>query len=252
MAAPLLAAVLAAAGAGADCRSAIVVAAEAEGIAPATLLAIGRVESGLLPWAINAGGVPATFASREAAIAATAALLGRGVRSIDVGCLQINLLWHPDAFASLVEAFDPPANAAYGARFLAGLYRRSGSWRRAVGEYHSALPGAQERYVAAVAAALEPAGSSSSAPVLPAAARVVLGPVPEPARPPAGVAAAPAPAAPANLDPEETPHRQLLLAGRGPIEPDGEGAALLAAEHRRLLAEGGGPLFPAEDGEGAP
>ncbi len=37
----------------------------------------------------------------------------RGVQSIDVGCFQINMYYHPGAFATLEQAFDPRANAAY-------------------------------------------------------------------------------------------------------------------------------------------
>ena len=39
----------------------------------------------------------------------------QGARSIDVGCMQVNLLHHADAFASLEQAFDPVANARYAA-----------------------------------------------------------------------------------------------------------------------------------------
>jgi hypothetical protein len=36
---------------------------------------------------------------------------GEGVRSIDIGCMQINLVHHPDAFGSLEAGFDPITNA---------------------------------------------------------------------------------------------------------------------------------------------
>jgi hypothetical protein len=55
--------------------------------------------------------------------------------------MQVNLLQHPDAFPDLRTAFDPLANVAYGARFLAALRERTGSWERAVERYHSAEPG---------------------------------------------------------------------------------------------------------------
>jgi hypothetical protein len=64
-------------------------------------------------------------------------LQARGVRNIDVGCMQVNLHYHPDAFASLEEAFDPAANVAYAADFLVELRREARSWTRAVGQYHS-------------------------------------------------------------------------------------------------------------------
>ena len=68
------------------------------------------------------------------------ALQAQGVRSIDVGCMQVNLMHHPNAFASLDEAFDPPSNALYAARFLNTLYGASGSWLQATAAYHSETP----------------------------------------------------------------------------------------------------------------
>jgi hypothetical protein len=124
---------------------------------PAGLLgAIGRVEAGRFdpssgtvrtwPWTINAQGQGHYFITRQDAIAAVRELRMAGVDSIDVGCFQINLVFHPGAFASLDEAFDPTANADAAARFLAELYQRSGSWETAVAWYHSATPGLGEPY----------------------------------------------------------------------------------------------------------
>jgi len=53
--------------------------------------------------------------------------------------MQVDLHFHPGAFASLDEAFDPAANVDYAARLLVDLYRgeAGGSWDLAVGLYHS-------------------------------------------------------------------------------------------------------------------
>jgi hypothetical protein len=58
---------------------------------------------------------------------------------VDVGCMQVDLHYHPDAFNTLDEALDPAANADYAARLLVDLYRREAgrSWDIAVGLYHS-------------------------------------------------------------------------------------------------------------------
>jgi hypothetical protein len=60
-------------------------------------------------------------------------------RFVDVGCMQVNLHYHPDAFASLDDAFDPTSNADYGAQLLVQLYQAEarGRWDIAVGLYHS-------------------------------------------------------------------------------------------------------------------
>ncbi len=61
----------------------------------------------------------------------------RGVTNIDVGCMQINLGYHPDAFASLDQAFDPLANAAYAGRFIRQLQDTHRSWSHTIASYHS-------------------------------------------------------------------------------------------------------------------
>lgn len=132
------------------CRPAIV-SAEASGRLPARLLeAIALVESGRLdkktglrnpwPWTINAEGEGYFFDTKDQAIAAVKALQSRGVMSIDVGCLQVNLMHHPDAFATLDQAFDPKVNAIYAARFLNVLYARTTNWPQATAFYHSQTP----------------------------------------------------------------------------------------------------------------
>ena len=133
------------------CQAAIAAAQRGDAAIPPDLLeAIGMVESGRRdpasgawapwPWTIDAAGQPAFFDSKAEAIAAVRALQARGVLSIDVGCMQINLLQHPLAFATLDAAFDPAANAAYAARFLGSLFARTGAWPMAAALYHSATP----------------------------------------------------------------------------------------------------------------
>jgi hypothetical protein len=132
------------------CPEAIAAAERAVGTAPGLLHAIAMVESGHSdpdtgerqpwPWTINAEGAGSYYPTKEAAIDAARALQGRGVRSMDVGCLQVNLMHHPDAFASLDEAFDPGSNATYAAGFLTSLFVRTGTWSDAAAGYHSLNP----------------------------------------------------------------------------------------------------------------
>jgi soluble lytic murein transglycosylase-like protein len=67
-------------------------------------------------------------------------LRAKGVENIDVGCMQVNLYYHGDAFETLKQAFDPAANVAYAAEFLLDLREERGSWTRAIGDYHSQTP----------------------------------------------------------------------------------------------------------------
>ena len=138
------------AGAAAACQGAITAAEASRHVPDAFLAAIARVESGrrdpetgamrAWPWSVNAEGVGTFYTSKAEAIAAVQALQARGVRSIDVGCLQVNLLQHAQAFASLDQAFDPVANAAYAADFLVTLFNQTGSWPLAAAAYHSQTP----------------------------------------------------------------------------------------------------------------
>ncbi len=117
---------------------------------PAGLLhAISKVESGrrdntgrvvAWPWTVNAKGKGYYFPSKEAAIAAVRALQFKGIKSIDVGCMQVNLYHHPHAFKTLNDAFDVEKNVAYAASFLTSLKVEHASWSAAVSHYHSANP----------------------------------------------------------------------------------------------------------------
>lgn len=122
------------------------------------LHAISLVESGrwdadrrasfAWPWTVMAEGEGRFLPTKAAAIAEVRKLQARGVRNIDVGCMQVNLLAHPDAFASLDEAFDPAANVAYAARFLTGLYESTQNWPTAGAYYHSQTPSQAAPYKA--------------------------------------------------------------------------------------------------------
>jgi hypothetical protein len=138
------------------CHTAVAAAERASRIPPQLLVAISRVESGRRdplsgevhpwPWAVNAEGQGHFYDTKAEAIAAVRAMQARGVRSIDVGCGQINLMHHPNAFPSLEVAFEPAANAAYAARFLRELFTQTGDWDKAAARYHSATPDIGDEY----------------------------------------------------------------------------------------------------------
>ncbi len=128
------------------------------------LAAIGRVESGRRdpltgvvrpwPWTVDVEGEGHFYQSEAEAIAAVRHFQAEGRRSLDVGCLQVNLLQHPDAFVDLDAAFDPAANARYAAKFLASLRSSDTSWLQAAGLYHSATPALAAAYRQKVAEAM--------------------------------------------------------------------------------------------------
>jgi hypothetical protein len=97
----------------------------------------GTRENVAWPWTINAQGKSHFYRTKRAAIEAVKQLQAQGFRSIDVGCMQINLRYHPDAFASLEDAFDPRLNVSYAAEFLQTLRKQGRTWNTAIGYYHS-------------------------------------------------------------------------------------------------------------------
>ena len=144
------------------CRSAVAAAERSGGIPAHLLAAIARVESGRRdpvsgavhpwPWSVNADGEGFFYDSKAQAVAAVRNMQARGVQSIDIGCAQINLMHHPNAFPNLEVAFDPVANTRYAAQFLKELFAQTGDWNKATAMYHSATPGIGAEYQQKVAA----------------------------------------------------------------------------------------------------
>jgi len=126
------------------------------GIPEHLLTAISHVESGrwspshkanvAWPWTVTSGGAGRFFDSKEEALAEVEFLMTEGIRNIDVGCMQINLHYHADAFDTLSDAFDPVQNTAYAASFLSKLKTSSNSWIDAAGTYHSSTPDKKAYY----------------------------------------------------------------------------------------------------------
>ena len=162
----------------AQCMTAIAAAEQRHGTPPGLLAAIARAESGRpvpplpglqpWPWAVNADGGAYYFDSKATAVAWVTAALARGVRQIDVGCMQINLQSHPNAFRSIDDAFEPASNAAYAARFLSQLQGRR---RRQLVSRHRLLPLPAPRYwpptIASASPTSPPGASRPSASAFP-------------------------------------------------------------------------------------
>jgi len=118
---------------------------------PAHLMAaMAKVESGrprpghtarfAWPWTVMAQGKGRYFPTKAAAVAEVKRLRRGGVTNIDVGCMQVNLHYHGEAFDSVAQAFNPVHNIAYAAEFLLKLRRGENSWMRAIAYYHSRTP----------------------------------------------------------------------------------------------------------------
>jgi hypothetical protein len=132
----------------------------AEGIPPGLVRAVTLVESGrwlpedhrtqAWPWTVTAGPKTYYLPTKHDALRKVEELRAGGRSNIDVGCMQVNLGYHGDAFASLEDALDPASNIAYGAKFLKHLRVETRSWARATARYHSSDPDLGQAYRAKV------------------------------------------------------------------------------------------------------
>ena len=182
------------------CRTAVAAAAFAAHVPVTLALGIAQVESGRRqadgtvapwPWSINVEGIDHVYDTKAAVIAAVRSFQAGGARSIDVGCMQVNLMYHPDAFANLEDGFDPARNAAYAMRFLTELYGVTQSWPAAAGRYHSATPELGAGYLrlveaamarpAVIAASVAPGVAPVMAPVMAPVVATVAANMPRPA-----------------------------------------------------------------------
>lgn len=100
------------------------------------------------PWTVmnNKEGKGYHFKTQDEAIRYARSQFMAGNNNLDVGCMQINLKHHPDAFSSLHQAFSPSSNIAYGAYFLSENRKKLGSMEKAIGRYHSATEHLAAKY----------------------------------------------------------------------------------------------------------
>jgi len=146
-----------------SCRHAVTEAERRHKIPAGLLNAIALVESGrstgagsartAWPWTIHSQGKGHWLDSRKDAVTKVEGLQAQGVKNIDVGCMQVNLKHHPDAFDSVHDAFTPAINAEYAAQFLKRLFKETRSWSRAASYYHSRTPERAKAYKKKVLAA---------------------------------------------------------------------------------------------------
>ena len=96
------------------CPQAITAAERTQAIPKHLLSAIALAETGRKhptlgkrmpwPWTVMAEGQGRYLATKQEAIAEVRELQSRGIRNIDVGCMQVNLYYHPEAFFSMEQA----------------------------------------------------------------------------------------------------------------------------------------------------
>lgn len=118
------------------CYTWAAVAEQTYGMPKGLMTAIVTQESGGHAYALNIDGKAYKYRT-----AAEAAYMiqdqAKTAYEIDVGCGQLNIRWHGVKFKTLGALLDPHINISYAAWHLSVLYKQTGSWARAAGEYHS-------------------------------------------------------------------------------------------------------------------
>lgn len=102
------------------------------------------------PWTVTSKHETYYLPDQPRALAKVRELQAAGRRNIDVGCMQMNLMWHGEAFDSVAHALEPQANVSYGAGFLSRLQLDTRSWSLATARYHSSNPDRGNAYRAKV------------------------------------------------------------------------------------------------------
>jgi len=147
-----------------DCEREIDRSARRHGVPAEVLHAVGQTETGrgdgLRPNALNIAGQSHYDLSPQQALKLFSQARRRGIKLIDIGCMQINHHYHKQHFSSVSEMLDPERNVDYAARFLKQLYEEERNWTMAVARYHAGKKNfkAQKRYVCAVIKKLVAAG----------------------------------------------------------------------------------------------
>ena len=98
------------------CEREMARASQQHGIPLGILYAVGLTETGrrgsLHPYALGADGQTVFAKDMDDAIANFQAMRSKGIKLIDLGCMQINHYYHGDKFASVRAMFDPQAPSA--------------------------------------------------------------------------------------------------------------------------------------------
>jgi soluble lytic murein transglycosylase-like protein len=140
------------------CEREMMRASSKYGVPLGMLYSVGLTETGrrgsLQPYAMNVEGKAVFSNSAAEAMQRFGEASRSGARLIDLGCMQINHLYHRENFPSLESMLNPRTNVEYAARFLRELKMRHETWTMAVARYHAGPNNdpAQKRYVCRVIA----------------------------------------------------------------------------------------------------
>ena len=128
-----------------------------KGIPPNLLSAISMLKSGrwiesrgeniAWPWTIKYKNVLHFFDTQAEAIAEIEILISSSETLIEVGCMQINLHHHKQAFENIRDILDPKKNITYVANLLINLKKSSNTWLEAAVKYYSINSAKKKKFI---------------------------------------------------------------------------------------------------------
>lgn len=124
------------------------------GIPEGLLLAIATVESRQKPWAINYQARKSVYCKTIDDAVEYVSSVQEKTRNISIGYMQINWGVHKKNFVDLYVAFTPYYNIKFAAKLLHRLYKRYGSWDKAVCWYNPIQNGANYNYLSKIKSTL--------------------------------------------------------------------------------------------------
>ena len=129
--------------------------AEQRGLNPYILYAVALVESAKVskrmarpwPWALNRQGRPFIPSSLSEAKVILGGSLAKGVRSVDVGLMQVKVRWQGHRVGQPEDLLDPETNLRVGADVLAeAVASAPGNLVLGIGRYHAGFRDADRAY----------------------------------------------------------------------------------------------------------
>lgn len=106
------------------------------------------------PWTLNVEGTAYFFENSQNLKRFFVNTINTGVTNIDVGCGQINWVYHKHHFKHPTHIINPVYNIAYSAYLLRKHYDKTWSWDKAVSLYHSGTPKLGKAYLKKVRSVL--------------------------------------------------------------------------------------------------
>tara|TARA_B100000886_G_scaffold334862_1_gene291035 strand:- start:734 stop:1369 length:636 start_codon:yes stop_codon:yes gene_type:complete len=99
------------------------------------------------PWTLNVNGKSEYFDTKKEMASHLHKKLSENITNIDIGCMQINYIYHSKNFRNIDDMINPHLNVEYAGKFLVKLFNKYKSWNKAISYYHSSDPKRMREYL---------------------------------------------------------------------------------------------------------